>query len=374
MFRSCLFRCKSISHHTQFLKHFSSGASLENTTCFGSSIILPDHVHTLNQYISLSPVHHNINIDVSKHMKLVYQASQVNNGLSSETFHSKCDNKSSLVLVFRTEFENIFCGFSSIGWRDTHITSSSSTQTQNTNTNTNSNTNTNRNYTTTDENAFLLPLHLNDSDSVSSDVSISSQLIENNINNLTDFEQINKIIESNTISFKNSSFRVLDYEVFELSEFEANWHYCNLWIDNEKHVSNETKFGRTDKQWFDYGIHRDRVLSKYETMGDFILGEKFGFNSITTENDRLKVTVTDEMIKSKEYLFDVNDFPYHLEESIDHHLIFCVVPLTVQETNDIIKKQDIFKNRDVLWWVNPTHMQSIPTLWHCQILSRPKHY
>ena len=65
-----------------------------------------------------------------------------------------------------------------------------------------------------------------------------------------------------------------------------------------------------------------------------------------------------------------NGFEYNLDKSIAHYLIFCVVTLNNDQVDDLISNQQELKDCDIVWWVNPPKMKSIPTLWHCQVLAR----
>ena len=156
---------------------------------------------------------------------------------------------------------------------------------------------------------------------------------------------------------------------------KADWSNCTSWVDNKKHQLVENKFGRSNKILSKYKEHKETVLAKYVSIGDYILIEKMGFEGLNCyggsyDGKRLRVPRTDDVVSSKKHLFTKNQFPYHLIGSIKHYIIFCVVPLTTDEVDEIIAQQDVLKNGEIIWWVNPPKTQSMPTVWHCQILCK----
>ncbi len=60
-----------------------------------------------------------------------------------------------------------------------------------------------------------------------------------------------------------------------------------------------------------------------------------------------------------------NHYPYEVRKGISHYVFFSLFPLTKKEIEKAIKLK--FKNKSVLWFINPEAIQSIPDLWHCQI-------
>ena len=52
---------------------------------------------------------------------------------------------------------------------------------------------------------------------------------------------------------------------------KATWKNCKEWIDNENHILKERRFGRTKSQLNKYKEHKNTILSKYVSVGDYIL-------------------------------------------------------------------------------------------------------
>jgi len=62
------------------------------------------------------------------------------------------------------------------------------------------------------------------------------------------------------------------------------------------------------------------------------------------------------------------DFPYSLEEGIEHHVLWSSAPLSTAEM-----EAEVSRHRDgyeYLIFVNPDVLKSIPTIWHAHVLSR----
>ncbi|PVU95452.1 hypothetical protein BB561_001818 [Smittium simulii] len=101
------------------------------------------------------------------------------------------------------------------------------------------------------------------------------------------------------------------------------------------------------------------------------LAKKYG--SVT---NYLKETIIEPVQKQKSgcFLIKPNDFPYAIEHDILHYILWSTAPLpvgsctTVEVSNFILES---FGN-DVkyLWLVNPTHLQSIPSIFHGHIFAK----
>ena len=59
----------------------------------------------------------------------------------------------------------------------------------------------------------------------------------------------------------------------------------------------------------------------------------------------------------------VQDFPYTCEAGIEHHNIWCTAPLTMNEIELVIQaKRPREAGYDTMYFINPTELQSIPTV------------
>eukprot|EP01026_Neomeris_dumetosa_P048286 TRINITY_DN4175_c0_g1_i6.p2 TRINITY_DN4175_c0_g1~~TRINITY_DN4175_c0_g1_i6.p2 ORF type:complete len:109 (-),score=2.52 TRINITY_DN4175_c0_g1_i6:284-610(-) len=63
-----------------------------------------------------------------------------------------------------------------------------------------------------------------------------------------------------------------------------------------------------------------------------------------------------------------NDFPYYLEDGIEHHVLWCTEPLQHEEILQVI--QQYREGYETTYFVNPPQLQSIKGVWHAHVLSR----
>ena len=70
--------------------------------------------------------------------------------------------------------------------------------------------------------------------------------------------------------------------------------------------------------------------------------------------------------------FARNDFPYALDPSISHHLIWSRAPLNVDEMHCIMEEHRPPHRYQTVTFINPPHLQSVKNLWHAHIFSKEK--
>jgi hypothetical protein len=78
-------------------------------------------------------------------------------------------------------------------------------------------------------------------------------------------------------------------------------------------------------------------------------------------------------------IWRLNDFPYYYEAGIEHHLLWCTDPLSVDEVGRIARERfapggpgnaSSKKKRQHLVFVNPVALQSVLAVWHAHVLVR----
>merc|ERR1712013_480284 len=66
-----------------------------------------------------------------------------------------------------------------------------------------------------------------------------------------------------------------------------------------------------------------------------------------------------------------NDFEYHLEDGIEHLVLFSTESLDKDRVESMVKEQ--YPTQHFLWWRNPIARQTIPDIWHVQVLVDLRH-
>jgi hypothetical protein len=80
----------------------------------------------------------------------------------------------------------------------------------------------------------------------------------------------------------------------------------------------------------------------------------------------LRTYILKTYLKDKWFTIVPNAFPYELRKGIDQYVLFAVEPLEQKEYIDAILHA-YFPHKQILWYINAPHLQSIPTVWHCQV-------
>eukprot|EP00884_Botryococcus_braunii_P010548 jgi/Botrbrau1/19495/Bobra.0812s0002.1 len=107
------------------------------------------------------------------------------------------------------------------------------------------------------------------------------------------------------------------------------------------------------------------------TMKAFHLQSDMNQSPHNHDSDGRKQAVPGDLARSSGDVFIVwrpNDFPYHYEDGIEHHVLWSSQALTHERIEQEIKERR--KGYETVYWINPPVIMSIPGVWHCHILSR----
>lgn len=150
-----------------------------------------------------------------------------------------------------------------------------------------------------------------------------------------------------------------------------------------QHIVNEgdpTMHSRSMQVQHDYILHTREVKAQWRSINDYILYSKFDFERIRNEESGLyesspSLEAMKEMMKEGERIETrllLNEYPYYVADGIEH---WCLWKLGGMVTKDEISEaaNELNRNRnkkmdDVLTWVNPPHLQSIPDIDHAHLL------
>ena len=137
-------------------------------------------------------------------------------------------------------------------------------------------------------------------------------------------------------------------------------------IKEEKDLA---KLSRNEEQQRDYEIFRYHLKQQFKSVGDYILCSKFGHDK-TREHGLWLANPQLSNVSTSRKILAPNDFPYFTDKGITHYILW--------KTKSDINQQDIadaeveLRSRmevaDILHWVNPPHLKSIPEIDHVHYL------
>mmetsp|Transcript_5888 Transcript_5888/g.12789 ORF Transcript_5888/g.12789 Transcript_5888/m.12789 type:complete len:224 (+) Transcript_5888:72-743(+) len=163
------------------------------------------------------------------------------------------------------------------------------------------------------------------------------------------------------------------------------------------------KMSRSRIQQHDYEVFRYHMKQQYRSSLDFILISKFGFDAVSpnvnnkdnprdntsnsssnnnNSNSNSNKSQPEQKWMAHPCLADIdnpkiilmeNDFPYYLEDNIVHYVLWKIKePITQQEIIDAREElqSEKIKALEILQWVNPPYLQSIPEIDHVHFLCR----
>jgi hypothetical protein len=142
------------------------------------------------------------------------------------------------------------------------------------------------------------------------------------------------------------------------------------WEELTKAIATDvTLLGRLVPDLQFYKARIDEIKSEYATMGDYIFFKKFSMPTILGPDNK-KIADLSKKMDAQQILFEKNDFPYAIEDNIEHYLIWSLTPLSSDDIIAIATKN--LPNHEFLWSINPPSVQSVKEIFHAHIYSRPK--
>lgn len=132
------------------------------------------------------------------------------------------------------------------------------------------------------------------------------------------------------------------------------------------------KMSRSQQQQHDYEVFRYHMKQQYVSSLDFILISKFGIAATKHEDNRWKAAQSLAHTKTPMARLVPNGFPYFVEDHI-HHYIYWKTKDSISEEEISAVKVNLRKDYeavDILHWVNPPALQSLPEIDHVHFLFR----
>jgi len=152
-----------------------------------------------------------------------------------------------------------------------------------------------------------------------------------------------------------------------------SWSEMQTFICVEQDLA---KLARSEEQQRQYMIAMRDINSEYKTMYDFILHDKFGFDRKQDNEKKWQACLPSQPQTTPRTVLVPNDFPYSMAPGIHHYILWKwggdVTPEEIDQAKLDFKNDnysDHTKVIDVLHWINPPHLKSLPDIDHVHILT-----
>lgn len=118
-----------------------------------------------------------------------------------------------------------------------------------------------------------------------------------------------------------------------------------------------------------YRAFRKQKMEEWDGMGSYLNNKIWGWAPTIGANGRKTVAVPDDA--TKEPIWLENDFPYACQAGIEHHNIWCTIPLSTEQVDAVVEEHKPASKYETLTFVNPVELQSVRAIWHAHVFSRP---
>jgi hypothetical protein len=130
------------------------------------------------------------------------------------------------------------------------------------------------------------------------------------------------------------------------------------------------KLSRSERQQRDYELFRYYSRRQYHSVVDYILCTKFGYEKEKEDNGLWRAGQP-SVTRVVQTAVVPNDFPYSMERGVVHYILWKTKEDIAQEDIDQAKielKHRLGNVVDIILWVNPPHLQSLPEIDHVHFL------
>ena len=157
-------------------------------------------------------------------------------------------------------------------------------------------------------------------------------------------------------------------------------------VDIVLHQNDLAKLSRSQEQQYKYELYKQNLLLEWDTMTDYVLYTKFPnvFTKVecsivvdSSQQRRWKVHPPIESISATRVALVKNDFPYFMDDNIEHWILWKLGGEAIGDHDIENAKRELCMNHnihktDIIHWINPIHLKSIPNIEHAHILGRVK--
>ena len=156
---------------------------------------------------------------------------------------------------------------------------------------------------------------------------------------------------------------------------KATWEELVQILQVEKNIF---KISRSKAQQHEYEVFRYHVKQQYASILDYILVSIFAFEAVPCETSSPKRRAHPRLqdVTTPTILLVENDYPYYLADNVVHFVLWKLKePLLPQEIRKA--REELLsgaktkrKTLDLLQWVNPPNLKSIPEIDHVHFLCK----
>lgn len=144
------------------------------------------------------------------------------------------------------------------------------------------------------------------------------------------------------------------------------------WADLREIVASGrlSKLGRRPSDLDEYNAFKAQVADDWASLEDYTICRVFGVASVS---DGRKLRASRPVASEPpRMVWRLNDFPYETPEDVRHFVVWCTRFELLTEANVL---QYAFENcgrgYDLVCWINPGHLKSLPTIPHAHVFVRP---
>ncbi|KAK9800806.1 hypothetical protein WJX73_008400 [Symbiochloris irregularis] len=176
--------------------------------------------------------------------------------------------------------------------------------------------------------------------------------------------EVDRIIDANSVS---EFYKLTGVPGYSASQ-PMTWDIASGLV-KEHTFESLGQLGRDPADLVVYRRFKAQTLEEWSSMADYVQAHILGYETQTSAEDGKKSAVRPSSTPEQPpIIWRPNDFPYNLEEGVEHHNIWCSKPLTTDQIEQTARQHR--QGWEFVYFINPEGLASIPAVWHAHVLSR----
>ncbi|GBB91370.1 hypothetical protein RclHR1_01860024 [Rhizophagus clarus] len=125
-----------------------------------------------------------------------------------------------------------------------------------------------------------------------------------------------------------------------------------------------------------YRAYKEKINKEHGSLDNYLYQNVLNWPKESYSNDSSSQEYFSSKIPSTHYNLRLNDFPYTIDSSIAHYVLWSRLPFRDQRDQDVKGDINLFLkekfpgNKEWLFFINPPQLQSIKNIWHGHIFMR----
>ena len=142
----------------------------------------------------------------------------------------------------------------------------------------------------------------------------------------------------------------------------------------------EIFYGRSREKLAEYQLHKQKVAEEWDSIDSYCRSRYFNLQPTSLVDHKKSLDAADAVtlqqhaddVTTCQVNLCVNDFPYYVEEGVEHWVLWSLSHLGHSAVMSEVHKRFPSSSYDVCLQENPLEVKSVKSIWHVHVFARLK--